>query len=131
MCWQEKQNNNNKAPHSCVCHRELLILVNRFDHICTIRVPPPFGVIRITRRVEIGTSPLNVQIIVLRDTELLRHEIVLDTRVRLDDVAPRTASVEVDQVGASRNIAGTFANLKHVGAVLEGTTGLVGVQCDT
>ena len=82
----------------------------------------------------IGPCPLEVDTLVLVDGQSIGHKVVLHGRICLDNVPTLSTDIEVMD-GASFGISvseGTArAELHDVGAVLEGTTKLSGVDGQT
>ena len=76
--------------HFGIGHRKLLIFIDGLDQVGAVGIAPALSVVWIARCVEIAPAPLHMNVVVFRHAERLRHEIVLDSRVRLDDVSPRS-----------------------------------------
>jgi len=82
----------------------------------------------VTSRVGIRASPLEVNVISQANLHVVGDEVVLGGRVGLDNVATLAANVQVEDTGSRSNTSRALNNEEAVGAVLEGTTVLGGVQ---
>jgi len=71
-----------------------------------------------------------VHVVVRRELDVARRPIVLDARVRLDDVSARAARVQVDDVRLRRNARRPLVDAEDVGTILERAPGLVRVERD-
>lgn len=77
--------------------------------------------------VVVTSGPLDMDIIVALDKQTGWHEIVLGSRVGLDDVSSLSSDVQVEDT-SSWSDSGSGSDLEGVGSVLEGSSELVGVD---
>ena len=115
--------------------RIVLALVGNLNHIVPVRPVCPFPCISclpiscvVSIVVCVGASPLDVDILILRQVKELRHEVVLHSRVSLHDVASLALHHEIVDGGGSRDTSRTGVDTKDVRAILESTTSLCGVD---
>lgn len=80
--------------------------------------------------VVVGSSPLEVDVVSTGDLEVVGSEIVLDTRVALDNVSTAAANTQVEDTRSGLNVGGTLGDLEGMRAILEGTSKLVGVDVE-
>ncbi len=115
--------------------RIVQILVTDLDHVMAISSTSTFTSITsltvtsiVAVIVSIRPSPLNVDVVVLAQMKELWHEVVLDSRVRLDDVASLALDHEVVNRCGPRDPSRARVNTKDMRAVLEGSASLGSVD---
>jgi len=82
----------------------------------------------ISGRILITASPLEVNVIVVEDTQTLRNEIILGGRVGLHNVASLPAHVDVVDLGKRGHRSRSRGNVEDKASVLEGSSVLSGIQ---
>lgn len=78
--------------------------------------------------VVVGTSPLEVDVISASDLEMGGSEIILNTRVALNDVSTTSTDTQVEDTCSRLDVSRALHDLEGMRTILEGTTELVGVD---
>jgi len=103
-------------------HRTLL----QRNHVGTISLVETLS--GLTLLVEVRSGPLEVDVIRLRDLEVVGGEVILGGGVALHDVSTTTTDSQVVYAGTNWDVRGAGSNEERVRTILEGTSILVGVN---
>jgi len=81
--------------------------------------------------VGVASSPLEVDVVSLSSNEEGGYKIVLGGRISLHDISSLSSNVEVEDSLKRRDSIGTWVNSKNVSSVLEGSSELGSVHCES
>jgi len=84
-----------EESHPVRYYGKLLVQVIHFHDIVPVRVLPPLCIVRITLCVEIRSGPLKMHVVTLIYVQILRHEVVLHSWIRLDNIPTAAARVKI------------------------------------
>jgi len=111
--------------------REVLVTRVNLDHVGSVRESPSLSVVGVLGSVEVRSQELDMDTVGFRDIQSLRDKVVLNSRVALDDVSSSSSLVQVEDSGTSSSGSRLGIHLEQVRSVLEGTSNLVSVDCQS
>jgi len=110
-----------------IIDREVRSHISDLSNVGTVSLVSSFS--GISSRVCVTSSPLEVNVVSNTDVQFLRNEIILSSRVSLDNVSSLSTNVQVPYSGAGRNAGLAFGfDVEDVRSVLEGSAELVSVH---
>lgn len=108
--------------------RVVVVLRENLGDVRSIGLGASFTVV--VRGVGVTASPLEVNVVASRNVQAIRNKVVLHSGIDLDDVSALSANVQVPDRGVVVNVVRALADFKHVRAVLESASVLVGVESE-
>jgi len=100
--------------------------VGHLDNVRAVSASLAFSVV--VGWVGVASSPLHVDVISGAGIKNLRDKVVFNGRINLHNVASLSSDVEIEDTGGVRNSGGSGANGEDVCSILEGSSGLSGVE---